>query len=173
MIDFIPVDLNIHRSLLIELNDEYLSWIGDEIKKHYNLDLVSILGQKIRYYAEKSLDELTSYKLPDGIFYILQVKDIIIGMGAFRKLKNDTGEVKRMYIRQDFRGNGFGKVLLNRLIDMGKQSGCSRILLDTGKFMTSAQNVYRSAGFREIVKYPETEVPKEMQPYWIYMEKRL
>jgi hypothetical protein len=37
--------------------------------------------------------------------------------------------------------------------------------------MTAAQHVYRSAGFREIVKYTETEVPPEMQPYWIYMEK--
>ena len=94
-------------------------------------------------------------------------------MGAFRKLKNDIGEVKRMYIRPNFRGNGFGKALLSKLIDLGKQFGCLKILLDTGEFMTAAQHVYRSAGFREIAKYPTTEVPTEMQPYWIYMEKKL
>ena len=173
MIEYIPVDLSIHKSLLIDLNDEYLSFIGDEIKKHYNLDLISILGQSSRDYAEKSVNELTSYKPPDGIFYILQINDNIIGMGAFRKLEDNTGEVKRMYIRQDFRGNGYGKALLKQLLNVGKKFGCSRFILDTGRFMSAAQHVYRSAGFKEIVLYPETEVPLEMQPYWIYMEKKL
>lgn len=173
MIEYIPVDLSIHKSLLIDLNYEYLSWIGDEIKKHYDLDTFSVLRQTIRDYAEKSVEELASYKPPDGIFYVLQINDKIIGMGAIRKLGDNTGEVKRMYIRQEFRGNGYGKALLKQLLNMGAKFGCSRILLDTGLFMSAAQNVYRSAGFREIVKYPETEVPPEMQPYWIYMEKNL
>jgi GNAT superfamily N-acetyltransferase len=173
MIEYIPVDLNIHKSILINLNDDYLSWIGEKIKEHYDLDAISILGQSIRDYAEISVDELTSYKPPEGIFYILQIKDRIIGMGAFRKLHDNIGEVKRMYIKPEFRGKGFGKALLNKLLDVGKQFGCSRILLDTGGFMTVAQHVYRSAGFREIKKYPETEVPPEMQPYWIYMEKKM
>ena len=56
---------------------------------------------------------------------------------------------------------------------MNTTFGCSRILLDTGQFMTTAQNVYRVAGFKEIEKYPESEVPPEMQPYWLYMEKKL
>ncbi|MFX1321730.1 MAG: GNAT family N-acetyltransferase [Promethearchaeota archaeon] len=75
------------------------------------------------------------------MFYILQIKDKIIGMGAFRKLKDNIGEIKRMYIRQDFRENGFGKALLKQLLNMGKQFGCSRILLDTGLFMSAAQHV--------------------------------
>ncbi|MFX0139224.1 MAG: GNAT family N-acetyltransferase [Candidatus Hodarchaeota archaeon] len=173
MIEYVPVDLNIHKSLLLDLNDEYLSWIGDEIKKHYNLDVFSILGQSIRDYAEKSVEELTSYRPPEGIFYILQINNKIIGMGAFRKLNDNTGEVKRMYIRKDFRGNGYGKALLKQLLNTGKKFGCSRILLDTGRFMSAAQYIYRSAGFQEINKYPETEVPLEMQPYWHYMEKKL
>ncbi len=172
MIEYIPVDLSIHKSLLIDLNDEYLSWIGDEIKRHYDLDAISILGQSIRDYAEKSVNELTSYKPPDGIFYLLQVNNKIIGMGAFRKLDDNTGEVKRMYIRQEFRGNGYGKALLKKLLNLGKEIGCSRILLDTGEFMSAAQYVYHSTGFQEINKYPETEVSPEMQPYWIYMEKK-
>lgn len=141
MIEYIPIDLKIHNSLLIDLNDEYLSWIAVEIKKHYDLDLISLLGHPIWDYAENSVKELTSYKPPDGIFYILQIKDKIIGMGAFRKLKDNIGEIKRMYIRQDFRENGFGKALLKQLLNMGKQFGCSRILLDTGLFMSAAQHV--------------------------------
>jgi GNAT superfamily N-acetyltransferase len=173
MIEYIPIDLKVHESVLIDLTNEYFSWIGDEIKKHYDLDAFSILRQQIRDYAEKSVKELTSYKPPDGIFYILQIKEKIIGMGAVRKLKVNIGEIKRMYIRQGFRGKGFGKALLKQLIDKAKEFGCSKILLDTGQFMTAAQHIYRSAGFREIGKYPETEAPPELQPYWIYMEKIL
>ena len=33
----------IHKSLLIDLNDEYLTWIADEVKTHYNIDLISLL----------------------------------------------------------------------------------------------------------------------------------
>jgi GNAT superfamily N-acetyltransferase len=173
MIEFIPINLKTHKSILIDLNDEYLNWIADELRIHYNIDLVSVLGQPIRNYAENSVKELTSYKPPNGIFYILQIEDAMVGMGAFRKLNNHTGEVKRMYLRQDFRGRGFGKALLKKLLNNGKEFGCSRVLLDTGQFMTAAQKVYRSAGFKEIEKYPETEVPLEIQKYWIYMEVKL
>ncbi len=172
MIDYIPIDLKVHKSLLIDLNDEYLSWIANEVKKHYDLDLISLLGQSIRDYAKNNVEDLASYKPPNGVFYILKIKHNIIGMGAFRKLKVDIGEIKRMYIRSKFRRNGFGKALFKQLINKGKEFRCSRILLDTGLFMTAAQHVYRSAGFQEIAKYPETEVPPEMQPYWLYMEKK-
>ena len=173
MIEYIPINLRIHKSLLIDLNDEYLSWIANEVKKHYNIDLISLLGQPIRDYAKNSVEELTSYKPPNGVFYILKTKNEIIGMGAFRKLRMDTGEVKRMYIRPKFRRMGFGKVLLNQLLKIGKEFGLSRILLDTGQFMTAAQHVYRSAGFQERDEYSESEVPIPMRPYWIYMEKKL
>jgi ribosomal protein S18 acetylase RimI-like enzyme len=170
MIKFIPVDLSIHKSVLLDLTDEYLSWIAEEIKNHYELDAISILRQPIRNYAESTVEEFISYKPPNGIYYLLQIKDKIVGMGALRKLNDSTGELKRMYVRPEFRGNGFGKTLLKKLLAIGKKFGCSRILLDTGQFMTAAQHLYRSAGFKDTNKYPETEVPTEMQPYWLYME---
>lgn len=173
MIEYIPIDLNIHKSLLLDLNDEYLSWIADEVKKYYNIDLVSLLGTPIRDYAKSSVEDLTSYKPPKGEFYLLKIKDEIIGMGAFRKLKVDIGEIKRMYIKPKFRGKGFGKALLKHLLKMGETFGCSKILLDTGQFMITAQHVYRSEGFKVTAKYPETEVPPKMQPYWLYMERNV
>ena len=44
MVDFIPIDLNSHKSLLIDLNGEYLSWIASEMLKHYNLDIFNVEG---------------------------------------------------------------------------------------------------------------------------------
>jgi len=172
MIEYIPIDLRIHKSLLIDLNDEYLSRIANEVKKHYDLNLISILGQQIRDYAKNSVEELTSYVPPEGVFYILKIKKNIVGMGGFRKLQFNTGEIKRMYIRPNYQGKGFGKGILRHLLNKGKEFGCSRILLDTGRYNTVAQHIYRSAGFQEREKYPETEIPPEFEPYWIYMETK-
>ena len=55
MIEYIPIDILIHESLLIELNYEYLNGIAHEVKKRYNLDLVSLIEQPIRDYAKKSV----------------------------------------------------------------------------------------------------------------------
>ena len=92
-------------------------------------------------------------------------------MGALRKLKIDVGEIKRMYIQPEYRGNGYGKAMLTQLLKKGKEFGFSTIRLDTGKFMDAAHYVYRSAGFQEREIYPETEVPPLLQPFWLYMEK--
>ena len=110
---------------------------------------------------------------PEGVFYILKIKKNLVGMGAFRKLNVNTGVIKRMYIRPNYRGKGFGKGLLRHLLKKGKEFGCSRVLLDTGLFMTAAQHVYRSVGFQEREIYPETEVPTGLQSFWIYMETKL
>lgn len=172
MVEFIPIDLKIHKSLLIELNSEYLDWITNKVQKEYDLDLISILGQSTREYAKNSVENLTSYIAPEGIYYILYLNNKIAGMGALHKLKLNIGEIKRMYIRPKYRGNGYGKKMLQKLLEKGKEFGYSTIQLDTGRFMTAAQHVYRSAGFQEREEYPESEVPLELRHYWIYMKKK-
>lgn len=85
MIEYIPIDLRVHKSLLIDLNDEYLSWIANEVMKHYKIDVVSLLGQPIRDYAKISVEELTSYVPPEGVFYILKIKKKCSWDGCFNK----------------------------------------------------------------------------------------
>ena len=92
-------------------------------------------------------------------------------MGAIRKLSNDIGEIKRMYIRPLYRGRGYGKQMLNKLLEVGREFGCSSFLLETSKFMTLAQYIYRSAGFIEREEYPESETPIILRQYQLFMEK--
>jgi ribosomal protein S18 acetylase RimI-like enzyme len=93
-------------------------------------------------------------------------------MGAIRKLGEEIGEIKRMYIRPLYRGRGYGKQMLSKLLEVGKEFGCSSFLLETSKFMTVAQHIYKSAGFIERDEYPESETPAIMRPYQVYMEKK-
>ena len=173
MVEFIPIKLELHKSHLINLNEEYLSWIADEMQQRYSIDTESLLGESIREYAKNSLEELSSYIPPEGIYYIIQIKSSIIGMGALRKLKKGLGEIKRMYIRSKYRGNGYGKEMLELLLKKGQEFGFSSIRLDTGKFMAAAQQVYKLAGFQKRERYLESEVPTSFLPHWLFMEKFL
>jgi ribosomal protein S18 acetylase RimI-like enzyme len=130
------------------------------------------LGQTIPEYVDEHLEDLTSLKPPDGIIYFLTVEGDVVGMGALRKLSDETGEIKRMYIRSPYRGRGYGKQMLDKLLEAGREFGCSSFLLETAKFCTAAQHIYKSAGFRERREYPESEVPATFRPYWLFMEKK-
>ena len=148
-----------------------MSWIADEVQQRYNINTELMLGVSVREYAKKFLEEPMSFIPPNGIYYILQVKNSIIGMGALRKLKNGVGEIKRMYIQPKHRGNGYGKELLEQLLKKGQELGFSSFRLDTGEFMAAAHQVYRLSGFHERERYPESEVPQLFLPHWLFMEK--
>jgi GNAT superfamily N-acetyltransferase len=90
-----------------------------------------------------------------------------------RRIREDTGEIKRMYVRPDYRRRGIGLALLEALIAEARQIGYPTIRLDSTRFMKAAHALYRSLGFREIDPYPESEIPQELQHQWVFMEKRL
>ena len=171
MVDFIPINLELHKSQLFELNNEYLSWIIEEMRKRYNIDLELHLGVSVRDYTKKYFEDLSSYIPPEGIYLVLQTNGFIIGMGALRKLKKNIGEIKRMYIQPKYRGNGYGKELLEQLLKKGQEFGYASVRLDTGEFMTAAHKVYRLAGFQERERYLESEGPIIFLPHWLFMEK--
>jgi len=141
------------------------------LKENYQFDAASGSEQTIREYVDEHLEELTSLSPPHGIIYLLSVDGNVEGMGAIRKLRDEIGEIKRMYIRPFYRGRGYGKQMLDKLLEAGREFGCSTFLLDTAKFMTAAQHIYRSAGFKEREEYPESEIPATFLPYWLFMEK--
>jgi len=173
MIEFVPIDITLHKNKLVELNTQYLSWIAEQLMEYYSIDLISILGKSIHQYAIESVDKFVSFLPPEGFYYILQVEGKIAGMGALRKLYDNIGEIKRMYIKPEYRGKGLGKVMLKKLLKRGSEYGYSLIRLDTGPFMTAAQHIYCLAGFKVRDEYPESEVPQEFRDIWLYMEKKV
>lgn len=173
MVSFIVFDPNVHRSTFVGLSEEYFNWMASELQKNYDIDLHSMVETTLRDYIENNVDEFVSSVLPDGVFYLIQVEDKIVGMGALRKLKEGIGEIKRMYIKPEYQGKGFGKRMLQLLLSKGKEFGLSAIYLETGAFMTTAQHLYRSMGFYNREEYPETEVSPQLRHVWLFMEKRL
>ena len=99
--------------------------------------------------------------------------ETLVGMGGLRELTPETGEIKRMYVLPAHRKKGFGKEILHHLIQQAQELGFSRLILDTGISLTAALNLYSSTGFSEIEEYPESEIPEEFRPYWLFLEKKL
>ena len=93
-------------------------------------------------------------------------------MGAIHKLEKNIGEIKRMYIRPEYRGRKLSRKILNQLLETGDKMGCVSYILDTPKFAYAAQHLYKTAGFTEIEHYTESEIPPLLQPFWMYMEKK-
>ncbi len=173
MVDFTPLDFDRDWETLVDLNEEYLTWAGQMILEKYNVDYFSKVDQTIRQYAESTVDEFVDYRPPNGICYILKSESDVVGMGTIRKLNEGVGEIKRMYVRPQFRGKGIGKALLQELLNNAEEFKFSTIRLDSGAFMKDAQRLYRKFGFVEIEEYPQSEIPSDLRHLWIFMEKRI
>jgi len=164
----IPYDDRLHREQFFELNVEYFEYLRNAAIK--NLGATGFVKNP-REYVKSVFPEFASIKPYEGIIYLLMVDDKTVGMGALRKLEDGVGEIKRMFIRPQFQGKGYGKEMMARLMDKARELGYHTLRLDTAYFLEAAVHVYKSAGFKERGEYPGTE--SEGGPHYIYMEKKL
>ena len=95
----------------------------------------------------------SEYEDPHGRFLVVYEDGDAVACGGIRSLGDGTAEVKRMYVAPSARGRGLGSQVLSRLEDEARALGYARLRLDTAAPLTEAQNLYRSAGFREIDDY--------------------
>ena len=81
--------------------------------------------------------------------------DQIIGCIAIRPLEESCGEVKRMYIRKDYRRFGIGSMLAKSIISHAWEMGYTEIKLDSLERLVGAVKLYESFGFQRIDPYCE------------------
>ncbi len=99
--------------------------------------------------------------------------DKAMGVACMKKIREGTCEIKRIYVHPGYRGEKIGQKLLNQLIQSAREIGYSKILLDSARFMKEAHSLYRSAGFKEIDIYSETEMTEDFQEHMVFMELNL
>jgi len=107
---------------------------------------------------EKELRELPGdYQEPKGVLLLAFVDGTAAGCCALRQLKAagfpNTAEMKRLYVRPQFRGKSIGPELVDQLLAFAKLKGYDSVALDTLKSMTEARALYARLGFHEIVPY--------------------
>ena len=94
-----------------------------------------------------------SYVAPVGKLFLAKVDGVPAGCVAVRHFENSTCEMKRLFVKDAFKGHGVGKALAARAIIGGRELGYKRMLLDTLAHMTRAINLYTNLGFQPIAAY--------------------
>jgi putative acetyltransferase len=96
------------------------------------------------------------YAPPSGCLLLAEWAGQLAGCGALHKLEADICEMKRLYLRPQFRGKGIGRIIAERLIANARAIGYRRMRLDTVEpVMKDAVAMYSKLGFKEIAAYRE------------------
>ena len=99
---------------------------------------------------DRELDHLEEkYGLPKGRLYLALVDDAIAGCIALRPLSDTECELKRLYVKDAFRGQGIAEHLVEKLIDDAREMGYDAMLLDTLPFLKGALHLYANWDFRK------------------------
>jgi len=99
------------------------------------------------------------YAPPGGVLLIARDGGAPAGCVALRRLDAGTGEMKRMYVREAYRGSGLGRRLAVAVIEEARKRGYMRVLLDTLPKLAPAIALYRDLGFRETAPYLACPTP--------------
>jgi putative acetyltransferase len=94
------------------------------------------------------------YAPPGGRLLLAEYRGQLAGCVALHPLGPGICEMKRLYLRPQFRGKGLGRVLAEIVIAEGRAMGCRQMRLDTVEpVMPNAVAMYRRLGFKEIEPY--------------------
>ncbi|ASJ53973.1 GNAT family N-acetyltransferase [Brevibacillus formosus] len=137
-----------------ELFFEYVDSLGVDLSfQNIAIELQNIPGE---------------YASPDGCILLALDNEQPAGCVALRKIDEQVCEMKRLYVKPEWKGRGVGKKLALAIMDEAKIRGYSFIRLDTLPTMEQAIQLYHSLGFYPIEPYRFNPIEGTL-----YMEKKL
>jgi len=102
-------------------------------------------------------------------FFVVRENGVAAGCGGVQLFGTEYGEIKRMYVRPQFRGLGLGKLMLDHLAGHARDHGVTLLRLETGIHQHAAIGLYERAGFQSIPPFGEYKP----DPLAKFFEKRL
>ncbi|MBV8451555.1 MAG: GNAT family N-acetyltransferase [Deltaproteobacteria bacterium] len=95
--------------------------------------------------------DMDALQSPDVTFWTIWDDEILLGMGALKRLSADHGEVKSMHTAQAMRRKGVASAMLRHIIAAAHASGMARLSLETGswEYFRPARALYKKYGFVE------------------------
>lgn len=142
--DLVQAQSQEHLAWVRELFQEYADWLNfDLCFQDFDRELASLPG---------------AYAPPEGRLLLAIIGGEAVACVALRKWSLETCEMKRLYVRPAFRGQGIGKGLAMMIVGEARLIGYERMRLDTVPSMTTAIGLYESLGFREIEPYRDNPI---------------
>jgi len=130
---------------------DYREWLADHADPAASFDSGGETGLGI---VDKLIAGLPgAYGPPRGDVILAFAGDVVVACGALRELEPKVGEIKRVYVRADHRGPGFGPRLTQAVLDRAKELRYARVRVDTLGSMTAAIEFYQEMGFVPIPGY--------------------
>jgi ribosomal protein S18 acetylase RimI-like enzyme len=100
--------------------------------------------------VDADLDDIENVYINNrGDFIIGTINNEIMAIGALQKVSESRGEIRRIRIRQDYQGQGYGSKILSELIERAKELGYTELCLDTLADNIPAQRLFEKGGFME------------------------
>lgn len=122
----------------------------------------------IQNYEEELKNLEQKYGMPEGRLYLAYCDGKLAGCIGLKKIDEINCEMKRLYVRPQFRGRRIGNELVRQIIEDAKEIGYHFMLLDTLPFLESALHMYQKFGFYEIESYNDSPMENS-----IYMRLEL
>ena len=145
MIAFAPAHLPAYLGLVRSLFEEYAASLPVDLAfQGFASELAGLPGE---------------YAPPRGRLLLALHGEHAAGCVALRPLDAGTGEMKRMYVRDAYRGTGLGRRLAVAIIEEARGRSYSRIVLDTLPKLAPAIALYRDLGFRATGPYLPSPTP--------------
>lgn len=147
------------RKLFTEYTDMLVE--GDAAIKEY-LGIQNY-GRELEHLEDK-------YGLPDGRLYLALYDGLPAGCIGLRRLDAENCELKRVYVRPEFRGHQIGRSMIGTILEDAVQIGYKAMYLDTLPFLQSALRLYEKLGFYETGAYNDSPIAstifmkKDLQP---------
>lgn len=108
---------------------------------------------KVQNYDEELKQLEMKYGMPAGRLLLAYYDHKLAGCIGLKRIDEVNCEMKRLYVRSQFRGKHIGDYLVKEIIKVAKEIGYSHMLLDTLPFLQSAVHLYEKYGFYEIDSY--------------------
>jgi GNAT superfamily N-acetyltransferase len=139
------------------LLQDYRNWLGNHVEPGTPEDPVVSAGLA---YVDEEIDGLPGvYGPPRGDVILAFDPEGLAACGSLREREPKVGEIKRVYVRADHRGPGFGPRLTQALLDRARELDFERVRVDTLPTMYAAIQFYQEMGFKPIPPYRPHPVP--------------
>ncbi|MEW6411589.1 MAG: GNAT family N-acetyltransferase [Candidatus Zixiibacteriota bacterium] len=139
MVEIIQATTKEHLAAVYELFREYIESLGFDLSfQNIEEEIANLPGE---------------YAPPEGRLYLALCDGQPAGCVGLRQLSSVICEMKRMWVRPQFRGKKIGHTLAEKVVEDARAIGYRKMVLDTIDTMAEAMAIYRSLGFKSVQPY--------------------